>query len=47
MDINEDSKMINRITKKEDPDKKKPKKKLFQIFEIKKPKKILKKSKSY
>ena len=46
MDINEDRKMINRITKKEDPEKK-PKKKLFQIFEIKKPKKILKKSKSY
>ncbi len=47
MDISQDKKMIERITKKEDPDKKKPKKKLHQIFEVKKPiiKKKLKKTK--
>jgi len=53
MDISQDKKMIERITKKDDPDKKKPKKKLHQIFEVKKPqakqkkKKVLKKSYSY
>lgn len=48
MDLSQDKKMIERITKKEDPEKKKPKKKLFQIFDIKKPKKKgIKKSYSY
>jgi len=35
MDISQDKKMIERITKKEDPEKKKPKKKLYQIFDRK------------
>ena len=34
MDISQDRKMIERITKKE-PEKKKPKKKLHEIFELK------------
>lgn len=48
MDISQEKRMIQRITKKDDPEKKKPKKKLFQIFDLKKPKKNqIKKSYSY
>lgn len=48
MDISQDKKMIKRISKKPEDEKKKPKKKLHQIFDIKKPKKKgLKKSYSY
>ena len=46
MDLNRDKKTIQRITKKPDDEKKKPKKKLYQIFEVKKPiKKKLRNSK--
>jgi hypothetical protein len=52
MEIEKDKKMIERITKKEDIEKPKPKKKLFQIFEVqakqsKPKKKVMRKSKSY
>lgn len=49
MEIEKDKKMIERITKKPEDEKKKPKKKLNQIFDIKKPnkKKVMKKSYSY
>ena len=48
MDISQEKRMIQRITKKDDPEKKKPKKKLNQIFDLKKPKKkVMKKSYSY
>lgn len=38
MDLDRDKKTIQRITKKPDDEKKKPKKKLHEIFEMKKPK---------
>ena len=41
MDIEQERKIINRITKKE-PEKKKPKKKMNQIFVIKQKKKVKK-----
>lgn len=48
MEIEKDKKMIERITKKPEDEKKKPKKKLNQIFDLKKQtKKVMKKSYSY